>query len=191
MTDIFSEIQRKLDIHEKLMHDMKNHFCAIDILVGNGMLKEAREYVAEFLPELHNTATVGLSGSVISVILYSKRVAAKEKHIHLRCGIGVSNIAIPLHDLNGIISNMLDNAIEACEKITNRKKRQIFFRVYVEGESVIIECENTYSEKIQLKSNGVIATTKRDYMNHGYGLRRIEDYAKKTVETFKLNDKGR
>ncbi|WP_177180559.1 GHKL domain-containing protein [[Clostridium] polysaccharolyticum] len=34
----------------------------------------------------------------------------------------MDNIIIPLQDLNAIITNMLDNAIEACEKIGNRKK---------------------------------------------------------------------
>lgn len=181
---MFDGIQRKLDANQNLMHDMKNHLYTIDLLIEAGKIEEAKDYTLKLMPDFNHAMEAGFDSSVISVILYGKRVIAKEKHISLTCGIQVTDIHIPLPDLNYIITNLLDNAIEATEKLVNWKKRQITFKVYIVREYVVIECENTYQGNIQLREDGTIETTKKEKANHGMGLRRIEQCARKNRGEF-------
>lgn len=176
---MFQRIQEQLDTNQKIIHDIKNDLCFIEQLLENERIEDAKNYISKLLPSVKSGSAVGLGSSVIAIILYSKRITAKENFIDLQCAIEVSHIDIPIVELNSIISNMLDNAIEACNKIKNRKKRKITFKVYIEEEYVVIECENTYTGKIQLLSDGTIETSKKDKVNHGLGLGRIEECATK------------
>lgn len=183
---LFSDTQKKMDANQKLLHDMGNHLCTIVNLAENNKCKEIITYTSELLTEIKSGTAVGMSNSVISVILYAKKIKANEKRIHLVCGIEVDNLKIPLMDLNSILTNMLDNAIEACEKIVNWKKREIVFKIVITGNNVVIECENTYVVKPVIQKDGYICTSKADKINHGFGLRRIEECAERNGGVFQF-----
>lgn len=176
---MLQKIQEHLDTNQKIIHDIKNDLCVIVQLLENERIEDAKNYISKLLPSVKGGSAIGLGSSVIAIILYSKRITAKENFIDLQCAIEVSHIDIPIVELNSIISNMLDNAIEACNKIRNRKKRKITFKVYIVEEHVVIECENTYTGRITLLPDGTIGTSKKDKRNHGLGLGRIEECATK------------
>ena len=82
--------------------------------------------------------------------------------------------AFPLPDdaLIVVLSNLLDNALEACEKISNTSERYILLKAKVNANESILYVENSIDSPVKI-SNGRIATSKKDGLQHGYGLQNI------------------
>ena len=91
----------------------------------------------------------------------------------------LSEIILDDTDIVLILSNLFDNAIEACEKCAG--KRMLKFKVLLENDEVILSMKNTYNGVI-LKNGENFLTTKNDYNNdtHGIGLNNI----RKTVDQY-------
>ncbi len=71
-----------------------------------------------------------------------------------------------------IIGNILDNAIEACQKVSDINK-EIWGSITVDKQNIIINIKNTAESSNNLK------TSKADKKSHGYGLKSITHIAKK------------
>ncbi len=71
-----------------------------------------------------------------------------------------------------IIGNILDNSIEACQKVTDTNK-DIWGSITVDKQNIIINIKNTAVSSNNLK------TSKTDKKAHGYGLKSISHIAKK------------
>lgn len=71
-----------------------------------------------------------------------------------------------------IIGNILDNAIEACQKVTDINK-EIWGSITVDKQNIIINIKNTAESSNNLK------TSKADKKSHGYGLKSMTHIAKK------------
>ena len=79
-------------------------------------------------------------------------------------------------DLCVLIGNLVDNAVEACVKITD--KNQKFIRIYIGifKQQLYISVSNSTNE-IMRKIDEEYITTKRG--NHGHGLKRINNIVNK------------
>ena len=75
-------------------------------------------------------------------------------------------------DIYSLFGNILDNAIEASEKLPEAE-RFIGLKVYRQNSFVIINATNAFSGEIK-QENGNIVTTKTDRESHGYGLKSIK-----------------
>lgn len=93
--------------------------------------------------------------------------------------LGVEDVNIPMFEMNAIIGNILDNAIEACEKVINAKDRVIDFRIAVKEKNLIIECQNPYMDEPVLDQNGYLQTSKKDDSAHGHGIKQIYEYVER------------
>jgi len=76
-------------------------------------------------------------------------------------------------EISALFGNMLDNAIEAVEKLQDREKRLI--RLYVDGERgfLRIRIENYCEERLRFR-DGMPVTTKRDVRYHGFGMKSMQ-----------------
>ncbi|MBS6427823.1 MAG: sensor histidine kinase [Clostridioides difficile] len=83
---------------------------------------------------------------------------------------------IQMIDISSIFSNILDNAIEACEKV--RQGRYIKLRGVIVKSYFIITCENSKNDKLRFKNN-ILITSKDDKFFHGIGLKSIKSSIKK------------
>ena len=82
-------------------------------------------------------------------------------------------------DMCIILSNALDNAIEANQTIDDPDGRYIKLKMYGNGSYTVISVTNP-TDKIPVKSSGnSYITSKKDNENHGFGLKSIENTAKK------------
>lgn len=81
------------------------------------------------------------------------------------------------YDIGVILSNSLENAIEACEKAG--EGAYIYVRSYVKGSLFFIETENSFSGEINFAGGSGLPLTSKEEGAHGYGLSNIERTAKK------------
>lgn len=82
-------------------------------------------------------------------------------------------------DLGIVLQNLLQNALEACENISEGE-RFISLAGKQKGRFFLIETQNTFAGKIRFGRNGLPATTKTmDAPMHGIGLSNVRRTAEK------------
>ena len=79
----------------------------------------------------------------------------------------LSGLTMGEEDLVTLLVNLLDNAVEACEKLEER--RIIRFKMVLEDGELILSVSNPVAEPVIIDGKK-IATTKKDGRNHGIGL---------------------
>ena len=91
-----------------------------------------------------------------------------------------------------MMGNMLDNAIEACEKCRD-SQRVIEIKIQMHDNKYLLMIENT-APKNALENNKQLATTKDDTSRHGYGVKSIKSIAEKNngmVDFSQIEDRFR
>ena len=105
----------------KVRHEMKNHMANIKGLAGAGEYGEIEDYVRrmdETMQELEYKYVTG--NAVTDVIINDKCRRAEKAGIRFDADFRYGG-EIPVFDMGIIPNNLLDNAIEACEKLETGK----------------------------------------------------------------------
>lgn len=173
-------LKEKYEELRQYRHDMKNRIIAIQQMIKEKQYDTVLEYTGEIADKLSQTLTYSNSGNVAldSVINYKLTKTAKS-------GILVeSNVVIPEDisfdedDMVVILGNLLDNAIEAVNRIETDVKKYIHVDFEFEMGSVWICIKNSYDNKIYLQKNRFV-TRKKDKAMHGIGLQSVESIVQK------------
>ena len=94
---------------------------------------------------------------------------------------------IEMIDISSIFSNLIDNAIEACNKIDDNIEKYITIKsTFIKGYYVV-RCENSKTNKVIIK-NSKIFTSKKDKFLHGIGIDSIKSSIKKYNGELKIKD---
>lgn len=93
------------------------------------------------------------------------------------------NLMIEAFDLGIVLNNALDNAIEACRKMPEERKKEIRFRGYVKGRMFFLVVENTYDGTGMRIKDGKLLTTKNDEEVHGLGMSNMQSCVEKYYGT--------
>ncbi len=174
----------KLDRHNAEMrrfrHDYRNHLRAILSLISMDETEEAREYISNILnieeiPKL----SFDTGNCLADAILTDKSEQFSDGTIDFK---GIIPDSLDNADICTVLSNALDNAIEACVACGN-KHIDINSNVK-QGYFVITIANPTDMENF---SGKIPETTKPDPSSHGYGLISIETIARKNNGRIKLN----
>lgn len=170
-----------------LWHDMKNHVNILIGLLESDNTKELESYLYRLSDQMIKSNSNSITkNKIIDAILSSKVEACKYKNIELNIisklpeDIGIQDVDICI-----ILGNLIDNAIEACEKIEEGKK-YINLNIGIKNSYVYIRIENSKSNTIS-KYEGNIITSKDDKVNHGLGLRSINKSLEKYDGSIKFN----
>lgn len=160
-------------------HDYHNHIQTMKAHLSMGNLEELQTYLSELDQDLTKVDTVIKTGNVmIDAVLNSKISLAKTRNIQVEAkAIVPATLDISEVDLSLIIGNLMDNAMEACMKITEEKKR--FLRVYIDvlkGQLYIYVMNSVEGE---LKKDGKVYVSTKNSQYHGFGLQRIDRVVKR------------
>lgn len=160
-------------------HDYHNHIQTMKAHLALGNLEELETYLNELDSDLTTVDTVIKTGNImIDAILNSKISVAKAKNIQIDAKALVpKELAISEVDLSVIIGNLMDNAMEACLKISQEENR--FIRIYIDilKGQLYIYVMNATEEKLR-RFGRVYLSTKLD-RNHGFGLMRMDKVVSK------------
>ena len=169
------EIQNMYRQMQEWRHDYRNHIQNMKNRL-DGDQGELEQYLDELADDLTQTDTSIQTGNVMAdAVLNSKLSVAEQKSIqlnvkaHIPKGIEMTDV-----EMCSVLGNLLDNAIEACEKLPCEKR---FLRVYIDKfkGQFYLSVQNS-SPSIQ-RDKGIFRTTKAG--THGFGLFRIDRIAKK------------
>jgi len=188
-TELIEEARRK-------QHDYANHLNAIYGLTELDDSDICKDKIREYLKGLIKDFKVldkilAIREPVLSAIIYSKRALAESKNIVFRLDIvnRIPHYPIEDYELVDILGNLLDNAIEAAEKIDVKLEREVLLTLGEEGKKKIIEVKNS-GEAIELKNIENIFqkgfSTKKG-KHRGYGLYNVKRIVNKNNATIELS----
>lgn len=164
---------------KKLYHDINNHICCIDNLKNNS--SEVDEYISNLNDEIKEFKCIYNTGNMIlDIIINEKSKVCTNKGINFTCDINFSkvNFIKPI-DVSSIFDNILDNAIEACDKISNEKiDKYIRIKGTIIKSFFIIKCENSKVNSVKIYKD-ILLTDKIDKFMHGIGIQSVKSSLEK------------
>ncbi len=159
-------------------HDYHNHMQKIRAHLALGEYDQVQEYINLMETELDAVDIRYKSGNTgVDAMLNSKLTLAEKKGLRIKCDAELpKKLSCNPVDLCVLLGNLIDNAIEACEKMDPSQDR--FIRIYmcVRKKQFYLSVSNATSEVIR-KLDKEYITNKRG--NHGNGLRRINKVVEK------------
>ena len=161
------EGDRERDI---LVHDIRNHLIVIDSILQNGEVDRARNYIDKLQEDYCNIRQSFHTGSVVvDAILGSKAYQAENAGIRFKIvSDDLSDSFVSDRDWCSILSNLLDNAIEACGKMEGKGWIRVRLENRPFGMVWVIEntCPNPQDGRTEAKP-------KRRGVRHGTGLQSV------------------
>ncbi len=176
-------------------HDLNNYLGTLYGLICLEDFEEAKHYITKINDRVSNmNKIIETSHPVITALVSIKKNKAFEDNIDMELNIDISEeVPFDFVDLSIIIGNLLDNAIEACSVMNREDKRKIQLFMEVKEGDLIIQVNNTKSNKVKLEGIDIKGrfTTKDDQENHGFGLGNIEFIVNQYNGIMNIEDFGR
>ena len=184
--EIHREIEELQNIYADirgLRHDLRNHIENIFACVkGNVELENYLRGMTKTVEKLNFSNKTG--NAITDIILHQTCQKAKKNFIKFE-----ANFTFPknfdVYDVAIILNNALENALEACEKVSGDKF--ISIRSYMKGNLFFIEVENNFSGEIKK----FFSTTKAEKNLHGLGLQNIRRCAQKNLGDIDIKIDGK
>lgn len=170
---------------KKFRHDFRKHMMCVISMLEEESFSDAENYIRKLTNKFNETVPSYKTGNYIAdSILSDKTQECKDKGIIFKfTGVIPEKNLNPL-ELCTILSNSMDNAIEACVKVSG-VPTQIRMTSDFKNNYWYMKIANTSDSDIEIKNNNVL-TTKNDSSNHGFGLQNIKDVVNKHKGEFKI-----
>ncbi len=154
---------------QKAEHDLKHHLLSVLGTLEDGNTTEAEEYLRTLLKEYETSIFkyISLENSAINSVLNFKIGRCRANGIDFKLEIESDFAGFDDTDICVLLSNLLDNAIEASQSVP--ESPMITLTVTNKQNYLCILVRNRIMESV-LAKNGQLKTTKRNKQNHGLGL---------------------
>lgn len=163
----------------KIRHDMQNHLHCLEHLLNAGDYDGAKAYLHSIgiaVEGLHSEIQTG--NSLVDAIVNEKSQIARLNQISIETeGVLPPDCRIEQVDLCTVFANAMDNALEAVKNHAPQD-RWILIKTQVQGSYISILFENPASADAE-PGDKTGSTSKKDIVNHGFGLLNIRSVAKK------------
>ena len=173
----------------KLTHDFQAHLDTLAGLLAQEPLDTSslQQYVQGLrAAQTSRILLVNTHHAALDALLNQKALVAKNRMIDMQFSVNdLSGLVINGTDLTVLISNTLDNAIEACEKLPENDRR-IFVKILLEDDVLFYSVRNR-SQPVQLQPGQLPVTTKAHPTLHGYGLQNVQNTLKKYDSLYSIH----
>lgn len=171
------EMQKETQI---IRHDLK-HYAGVWLnQIQSGRVDDAEKEMEAFIGKVSSLSSPVYyikNNELINSVLFDKIQSCIEKGILCRCEITTSFQKQREMDIAIILSNLLENAIQAEESIDSEKRR-IHIQMFQTHEKNHIIISN-YIENSVLQCNPLLKTTKKDKEKHGLGVMSVHKIVEK------------
>ncbi|MDE6596039.1 MAG: ATP-binding protein [Oscillospiraceae bacterium] len=175
-----------------IRHNLRYNLIVLSDMLAAGDADGALEYLGSFGKKLDDVKKEAYcSNSTANAILAYYIERAESKGIKTEVQFAMpENISVDIMDFTAAVANALENAVNACAKVSGNQKR---LRIRTtEYKQYIVEIANNYTGEVSFDEEG-LPTSKES--GHGIGTRSISAFARKnnavldydiTDEWFKL-----
>lgn len=160
-------LEQNYRMQRRSTHEFEHHMQVLRGLLEQGDADAALAHLTRLQKNRSIRLTsVSANHPVVDAILNQKYQTAQENGIRMQLRVNdLSGLTLPTDALVVVLTNLLDNAIEACRRLEGC--REIFCTVLAD-DALFISIRNT-SAPVQVV-DGMIPTSKQDSLSHGFGL---------------------
>lgn len=171
---LYNSMRENYNIQRQRTHEYKNQIVCMDMLMKKKDYSKLEDYIGNISDGLDaQLDMVDTNNDVVNAILNAKYYEAIKNDVLFVLKINdLSDIKVSDEDIVTILSNLLDNAIEAAKQC-DVGKRTVKIKLLSEDDVLTIAVSNTYKTEPMLTEDGYIRTTKNNKEEHGWGIRNI------------------
>ena len=173
-SEVIMESQNRV---RALRHDMKNHILALQVLVQRKEVEEANQYLDSMKNFMTNPEEYVKTGNdMVDSLLNYKIQKANEVLNVVETKISIpEQLRLRSFDLNVLLGNLLDNAIDASMQTENKKLK---ITIKLDKGILFLNICNSCQRIVDGWKN-FLETTKEDKVNHGIGLKNVRRIVEK------------
>lgn len=162
----------------KVKHDVKHHLNLIKMLIEDNKNSEALNYLKKYSDSEYSLKQddIFCENMILNYIINLKSRIMEQKGINFYCDVCGNVQGVTDVDLNIVLGNLLDNAIEACESVYGKDK-EVILSIYIRTSYLVIIVKNTYTG--DLNNLYQKHTSKENCNEHGFGLLSVKDVVEK------------
>lgn len=182
------EAERFYGSLRKVRHEMRNHMTSIRGLAAGGNYQAAEQYMDKLEDTMGTLDYRFATGNpVTDVVINDKYRKAAALGIDFQVNFYYRpEDTIPVFDLGILLNNLLDNALEACERLTDEQQRRICLSLKRKQQFLLLEVENTFDGAVKWEEGSELpATGKRSESSgqteHGIGLKNVKEIAERCL----------
>lgn len=182
LLDNYRHMEERKEQTTALRHEMRHHILALKAIYEKGNLSDMASFLNSLNIQSEKVMQMDFTKNIIlNSILQNTAARAAKDNIRFDADVAVpEKLDITETDLCSFVMNLLDNALEACMRIDSPGKCFIHFKASLTQQGFLaIRCENSYSGLLMKDASGRIKTMKEDTSLHGFGLKQMEQIAKK------------
>lgn len=172
-----AELNNIVEEYHRLRHDTKNQFACMDRMLSQNKYDSLKEYfytLSKDIYALDNQIETG--NEIVNQVINIKYATAHKLNIPMDIRIALPRqLNIPDHLLCSLTANLLDNAIEASQKL---QEPEIFIEMKIIKDYLSLTVKNKIDKSAQ-DSALTVRTTKQDGKYHGLGREIIKDIVRK------------
>ncbi len=175
----YTALSRVYEVNARLFHDLHNHIGALRQLLVHQKAGEALGYLDELqAPVGKVSGTVWTGDEAADYLINTKAAEAEAEGIQYQVQVEFPrNSDLRSADLCAILGNLLDNALEAVRRISERE-RFISLTVRRINQMLVIKVENS-APPPAAEEDGTLKTVKEQNGLHGWGLKSVQTAAGK------------
>lgn len=175
----YRSLNKSIENYYEFKHDIRHHLLAMKLMM------DAKNYIAasEYMDEVteneiqQNVATLCKNFTIDSILKYYMSIAMRH-NIDFKVDVNIpEDINIDNLDLSIVIGNCVENAIDACNKITDKSKKYIIIKTEIKGFNLVFKIINSFNGQV-IKEDNIIKTSK-DGEGHGIGLSNVKKITEK------------
>lgn len=172
--ELYRTVSENFDRQRRKTHEYKNQMLCIETLAENEEYDKLKSYVKSITGNLNRELDmIDTNNKIVNAVLNAKYHEAVDNNILMVFKINdLSGINISDEDIVQVLSNLLDNAIEAARQC-DINHRLIKLKFTCEDAHTILSVSNTYKYEPQITDDGYMITRKEEKQEHGFGLRNV------------------
>lgn len=173
----FDSLRQMQENAASYRHDMRHHFALLQGLASEERIEEIKEYLRTAQSDMDAITPIRFcENKTVNLILST--FAAKAKQLRMMFTVEArlpESLTLSETELCSLLSNALENAIHACEKITNSDERYIKLRAYSKNNKLCIDIRNSYQTEPEFHQGFPVSKEQ----GHGFGTKSMAHIVEK------------
>lgn len=169
---LYDSISGNYEKQKSMAHEYKNHLQCIDTLIDKKEYDRLKEYVSTLCGKFDSVYyVINTNNPVINAVINTKYQEAIDNDILMSLQVDdLLDMVIDDDDMVVILSNLFNNAIEACKKCNDRIIR---FKAVKENNGITISMENSCEGKLSYHDGQIVSTKTDNSEQHGIGIKNV------------------